>query len=373
MLMVRSRGGNDDRRPSRWAEALVQDADVIDMHVDTFIPMRLFRYDPSRRHQPSRFGGYLFGHLDLPRMKEAGLTGAMWSISTNPLRGEEGRRRALAANIARLRSSLASSDEVDEVSSLDGYKAARARGRQAAMPAIQGGNALDADAREGRLPDPAITRVTLVHLTDSRIGGTSSPIGASRHLTDHGAGLIEMLDEARVFVDLAHIHPDGFWEAFVVHNRRLPLLVTHTGVRGVKSHWRNLCDAQLRAVAETGGVVGIMFHRGFLRRPGGPGDSGMVAEHILHAIKVAGRDAVGIGSDYDGFIVPPKDLRSGAGYAPLTQSLADRGLDEEAIRKVLGLNFLRALGEMRPSAPAPRRRLPASRHPRLVGPCLSAG
>ena len=119
-------------------------------------------------------------------------------------------------------------------------------GRHAVMMALQGGNALDAGLAEKKLPDDAIMRVTLMHLTGSRIGGTSSPLGLARHLTEHGMELVQMLDEARVFIDLAHCHPDSFWETYVIHDRTLPLLVTHTGIRGVKAHWRNLESRGLR-------------------------------------------------------------------------------------------------------------------------------
>ncbi len=346
----------DRKDVSEEALALVRDADVIDMHIDTYTPMRLFGYDPKRRHGKGVLGGRLFGHLDLPRIEESGLKGAMWSITTNPFRFAAKRWRQLESNIADLRRFVAESDALAIVSNLSEYRKVRASGRHAVMLAVQGGNALDMGVPERRLPDPALMRVTLMHLTGSAIGGSSSPFGMARHLTEHGMGLIQMLDEARVFVDLAHSHPDSFWEAYVIHDRTLPLLVTHTGVRGVKGHWRNLDDAQLRAVAETGGVVGIMFHAGFLRRRKGPKDARMITEHIRHAVKVAGEDHVGIGSDYDGFIVPPSDMRSGTSYAIIADELLKVGMSEKVVRKILGQNFLRALGEMRGKARTAKRR-----------------
>ena len=147
----------------------------------------------------------------------------------------------------------------------------------------------------------------------------------AKGLTEAGKRLVEQLDAERIFVDLAHIHPDGFWDALDVHDSALPVLVTHTGVDGVCPHWRNLDNAQIRAVAETGGVVGIMAHGGFLRRRGGPRDGAMVVEHMEHVIDVAGEDAVALGTDYDGFISPPKDLRSGDSYPVLVQHMLDRG------------------------------------------------
>ena len=156
------------------------------------------------------------------------------------------------------------------------------------------------------------------------------------------------LNARRIFVDLAHIHERAFFDAVAVHDRTQPLLVTHTGVRGVRSMWRNLTDAQLRAVADTGGTVGIIFAEPFLKRPGGPRDAGMVVEHIAHVVDTVGDAHVSIGSDFDGAITPPPDLHGADCYPRLVQHMLDRGWREDRIRKALGANFLRALGMLRP-------------------------
>jgi membrane dipeptidase len=151
-----------------------------------------------------------------------------------------------------------------------------------------------------------------------------------------------------VFVDLAHLHEQAFWDVVAVHDKTQPLIATHTGVAGVKPHWRNLTDAQVKAIADTGGVVGIIFAEEFLRRPDGPKDGAMIVEHAEHVIDVAGEDCVAFGSDYDGMIVPPRDVAGVDAYPKLVQHMLDRGWREERIRKALGRNFLRALGLLRP-------------------------
>ncbi len=332
---------------SEEARALVEAVEVVDLHVETYIPVRLVGYRIDRRHRPF-LGGRFFGHLDLPRIRESGLSGAMWSVTTNPFRSAAGRYRILGENLRRLRTRLEATGQVEVVRSAAEYRAARRRGRHAALLAVQGGNALDAWPEH--LPPPKdLVRVTLVHLTPSRVGATSTPINffRSRGLTPHGRRLVERLDQHRVFVDLAHIHPRAFWEAVDVHDASLPLLVTHTGVTGVRPHWRNIDDAQIRAVAETGGVVGIIFQAAFLRRRGGPADLGMVLEHAEHVIRVAGEDAVAFGSDYDGAIVPPPDLRDGLAWPRLAQGMLGRRWPLRRIEKALGGNALRCLETMR--------------------------
>src|SRR5262249_14870602 len=266
--------------------------ELIDLHLDTLIPVRLWGDDPLARHV-GPLGRFFFGHVDAPRMLDGGLDGAMWSITTNPLRSPRARWRVFGRNLARLRDLIARSrGRLVEVRTAEGYREARARGAHACLIAIQGLNALEA-APGGvlSLPDDGVVRATLVHLTNAVYGATSSPLGAARRtkgLTAAGREALAQLNARRIFVDLAHAHERTLWDVVAAHDRTQPLIVTHTGVAGVRPHWRNLTDPQLKAVAETGGTIGIIFATHFLRRPGGPRDAGMIVEHIAHVMRVAG-------------------------------------------------------------------------------------
>lgn len=344
------------------AVQLLRAADVIDLHIDTFIPPRLplVRYDVTRRHDKVFLGGRFFGHLDLPRVLEGGLTGAMWSITTNPFRRASRRWVLFQRNLARVEAVVGETGGAFRFARTAAeYHAVRAAGAHAILLAIQGGNAVQA-APDGigsvalATPMPAgphpVTRVTLVHLTNSAYGITSSPFRmwkGRRGLTPVGRDFIAALDHHRIFVDLAHVNRQGFWDAVDAHDKRLPLIATHTGVSGVKPHWRNLDDAQVKAIADSGGVVGIIFSQAFLKVRKGPRDAGMVIDHMEHVIDVAGEDAVALGTDYDGAIVPPPDLRSGLSYVRLVQKMLDRGWSEARIRKALGGNFLASFARLR--------------------------
>lgn len=335
------------------AVQLLYGSEVVDLHIESFIPLRLWGYDLHARHEPPPLRGHYFGHLDFPRALEGGLTGGMWSISTNVFRSARQRLEVTLRNFEALRASIETTDgQMRVVRTFAEYQRARHEGMHAALLAIQGGNALDA-APDGpaAVPDRMLTRVTVVHLSNSTFGKTSSPLsaGSKAGLTDRGRQFIEQLNAERVFVDLAHINVPGFWDAVEVHDRTQPLLVTHTGVDGVRDMWRNIDDDQIRAVAETGGSIGIIFQTRFLRRSGGPRDGRMVVDHIEHVIDVVGDAHVSIGSDYDGCIVPPRDLRDGAlAYARLVQYMLDRGWNDDRIRRILGENFLRAFRMLRP-------------------------
>lgn len=338
---------------STEAVSAARSSHLIDLHIDTFIPVRLWNYDIEKRHDLGTLRGRFGGHLDLPRIKEGGLSGAMWSVTTNPFRSKTGRYKTVQKNFKRMRKMIAKTNgKIEIVSSVQDYRRVVSEGRHACLFAIQGGNALDGVSDAGHsdwLIDPDLTRVTLVHLTNSTVGESSSPYQAvpQRGLTDVGRSLIERLNEHRVVVDLAHIGKEAFWQAMEIHDSTQPVMVTHTGVEAVTDSWRNLDNKQIRAVVDTGGVVGIMFHTPFISRRG-PQDCSMVIDHIEHVINIAGEEAVSLGSDYDGAITPPKDLRSGNSYPRLVQEMLQRNWSTSRIENVLGENFLRSWARLRP-------------------------
>ncbi len=335
------------------AVQLTRSCEVVDLHLDTFIPHRLWGYGWFERHAGGPVGRHFFGHVDWPRLADGGLTGAMWSITTNPTRSARARWEVFLRNLARIRALFdGSGGRMRLVRSHAEYVAARGAGMHAAMIGIQGGNALDAAPDGvGSIPDRAVLRVTLVHLTNASLGATNSPVHLLRRdkgLTVAGERFVARCNAERVFVDLAHIHERAFWDAVAVHDPAQPLIVTHTGVDGVRPHWRNIDDRQIRAVADTGGVVGVIFATAFLARPGGPRDAAMVVEHLEHICEVAGDEVAALGSDFDGAISPPPDLPGADAYPVLVQHMLDRGWPEARIRGVLGENFLASLRRLRP-------------------------
>ena len=336
---------------SRAAVDLYLASDVIDLHVDTFLWTRMYGYDLTRRHGSGLFGARLYGQADLPRLREAQLTGAIWVITTNPLRSATGRAAAFVRNIERLRGTLSScADDVALVRDAGEYAIARAAGKHAAFIGIQGGSALDAPGALDLIPDRLVIRITLVHLYNSTLGVTSAPSGGEGGLTAAGKDYVRQLDARRIFVDLAHIHRRGFFDAVEAHDRSLPLIVTHTGIAGVYEHWRNVDDEQLRAVADTGGTVGVMYHAPFLGRGSEGLRASRIVDHLEHIVKTVGDDHASLGSDWDGAITTPRDMPTCLELPRLVELMLQRGMREDSVRKVLGGNFLRALRHLRGSA-----------------------
>jgi membrane dipeptidase len=333
------------------AQELYRSSDVVDGHVESFVWTRVIGYDLAARHGDGLLGGRYYSQADLPRMREAGMAGAVMSVATNPFRRAGRRTAVLGANLARLRRVLDADPQAAVVTDLTGYRAARAAGRLACFVGVQGANAWSQPEDVARTPE--VTRATLVHLTDSRLGATSSPLGRSRGragLTALGREYVAALNHARVLVDLAHISRRGFWDALDAHDPDLPPVVSHTGVCGVRPSWRNLDDDQIRALADRGGVVGIMYHRGFLGRPSWRVTARAVVDHLAHLIAVGGEDVAALGSDYDGMIVPPRDLRTVLDAPRLVERMQAAGFSEDRVRKVLGLNYLRMVEAVRPAS-----------------------
>ena len=331
------------------AVELYRASDVIDLHVDSFIWQRTLGYDLTRRHRAPLWGAFL-GQVDFPRIVEAEISGATWVITTNPVREPADRAAAFEANLDDLCRTFARvPTQFQVVTNAREYDAARAAGKHAAFLGIQGGNALDFSLADvARLCDGRVLRITLVHLSSSRIGSTSSPMRLTdTGLSAFGAQMVELLNERKVLVDLAHISARGFWAACEAHAKDVPFIVTHTGVSGVYRHWRNLDDAQIRAVARSGGVVGIMYHAPFLGDRPWAGRVDTIARHLAHVLEVAGEDTPALGSDWDGSIIPPRDMPTCLELPRLVHALTKRGVKDSVIQKILGSNFLRVLREVR--------------------------
>ena len=263
------------------------------------------------------------------------------SIATNPARRHGTRTATLLANLERLERITLTSTSTS------------ATGGLAVHLAVQGGNAFDSPGDVSLVPEGVLHRVTLMHLTDSRLGATSSPLGMSRgrgRLTAEGRALIEALNERRIVVDLAHASRPTFFDALAALDacqRRLPPVVTHTGISGVHPSWRNLDDEQIRAIADRGGVIGIMYHRGFLGRPPWKVKAVAIVRHLEHAIAVGGEDVAALGSDWDGTIVTPRDMPTCMELPVLVDRMLARGWPEARIRRVLGTNALRLIASTR--------------------------
>jgi membrane dipeptidase len=152
------------------------------------------------------------------------------------------------------------------------------------------------------------------------------------------------MERNRMVVDLAHLNRKGFLEAMTLVRR--PVMVSHTGISEVHPLWRNIDREQIRAVADAGGIIGVIFYPGFLTgRSRCTVDA--IVDHLDAVRQWGGIDTPALGSDFDGCIPSlPDDLPDVASLPRLTEALFRGGFREDEIRKVMGENALRVLTEV---------------------------
>jgi microsomal dipeptidase-like Zn-dependent dipeptidase len=183
-------------------------------------------------------------------------------------------------------------------------------------------------------------RITgLTHFFDNEVGGSAHGM-VQGGLTPFGRQVVARPEEKRMLVDLAHASPQLIDDVLAIAKR--PVLVSHTGVKGTCPGPRNPSDAHLKAIAATGGVIGIAYFQGAV--------CGLTAADIIkamrHAIAVAGVKNVALGSDFDGAIRVAFDT---TGLQLLTQGLMEAGLSESDIADIMGGNVRRLLLENLPT------------------------
>jgi membrane dipeptidase len=173
------------------------------------------------------------------------------------------------------------------------------------------------------------------HFTDTAIGGSASGMSKAG-LTALGRQWVRAMESHHMLIDLAHASPATLRDVTAMATR--PLLVSHTGVKGTCNNPRNLSDDELRAVARTGGVIGIGLWETAICGT----HANAAARAIRHAVNVVGADHVALGSDFDGGTTIPFDS---TGWPLLTDALLKQGFSEQDIHKIMGENVVRVLLE----------------------------
>lgn len=341
------------------AMKLHRDAIVIDTHNDITSPIADEGFDMGARDTSGRI------QTDIPRMKEGGLDAEFFSIYVASSYAKDGgaARRALQMmdgvyeQIRRHPGSLELAGTVADIRRIS--KA----GKIASLMGIEGGHAIEDSLPALRMfYRMGIRYMTLTHTNTNNWADSAGGIsvkGENRHsgLSDFGKDVVREMNRLGMMVDISHVSDETFNDCIEVS--RAPLIASHSSCRALTNVPRNMSDEMLRALAKNGGVVMINFYNGFINteyaRPGMPAPTkpaekatlDMLMQHFEHAIKVAGIDHVGIGSDFDGVdgMLPP-GMEDVTKLPTITYELLRRGYSEKDVRKVLGENLLRVMGEV---------------------------
>ena len=323
------------------ARALHAEYPAIDFHADSLMWSRWVGYDLHARHEPPLPRAAIGGHVDVPRLVEGGFGAQFFGLVSIPI----GQRRGLAVVIdeqidALDRACAQGPDALVKVWTAADIRAARARGAMGALLGIEGAHALEGDADKlDHFARRGVRYLGLAHFSENQ--ACYPAFGRGRRdaegLKPFGKELVRRCEALDVLVDLAHVNRKGFLEACAMATK--PPIVSHTGVVGAFKHWRNVDDEQLRAVADKGGVVGVIFCPKYLGADG----LAPVVQHLKHIIDACGEDAPALGSDWDGFIVPTTELCDAAHLPLLTDALLEAGFSAGTVGKILHGNAMRVL------------------------------
>ncbi|HHW18918.1 MAG TPA: membrane dipeptidase [Firmicutes bacterium] len=282
------------------------------------------------------------GHVDLPRLKRGGvhcvflsafITDRLW-----PIRGvRAGLEYADAFN------RLAETRGIRAVKSTRDIEEAKSAGEIAVLLSFEGGEFLEGSLEALRMFYRLGLRMLTLTWNDRNLLADGAAVSKSRGgLTPLGLEVVREAGRLGIIVDVSHISEAGFWD--LAEMGELPIVASHSNCHRLLAHPRNLTDDQLKAVAATGGVVGISFNPEYLVVPGEEATMSKVADHICHAVEVAGEEYVAIGSDFDSFSEKgPQPLCDISKLPLLTEELLRRGMPGKTITGILGGNWLRVL------------------------------
>lgn len=350
-----------DRGPYRVSEdalELHQRLTVIDLHADPLMWSR----DLLTRND--------YGHVDVPRLIEGGVSLQVFSTVTHsPLGINIDRNWTGMPDMMRLvcalqgwpsetwgspfaralhqakaletacKESKGRMSRILTKEDLADHVGMKRQGQTAALLSIEGGQCFEGDPKKiDALFNAGVRMAGLTHFVDNDLGGSASG-WRKGGITDFGREALRRMEDLGIAIDLAHASPALFDD--VIKLGRTAPVVSHTGACSACPNARNLTDAQLRAVGEKGGIVGM----GYWKTATGGEDASAIARGILAVIKAAGVRAAALGSDFDGAVQVPFDV---TGVPLVTQALLEKGLPEDEIAAVMGGNALRFLTQSLP-------------------------
>lgn len=284
------------------------------------------------------------GHVDLPRLIEAGINCQAMALFTSNRRLAEARSWTWSL-IEVIEAICGRTDKFRIVRSAAEIQRAKAEAWIAALLAIEGGEAIGESLEELRAFHGRGIR--LMTLTWSRRNAIGRGVGVpgSDGLSDFGKRVVSEMENLGMIVDASHLSDEALGDLLSIAKR--PIVASHSNCRALCDHRRNLTDRQIEGIASTGGLVAATFAGAFIDPDPAKVTWERFLDHVDHLVAVAGAEHVGIGSDFDGwrekFGVAAADCTK---LGHLETSLLARGRTKEEAAMILGKNWLRVIGEI---------------------------
>ncbi|KAJ7690666.1 membrane dipeptidase-domain-containing protein [Mycena rosella] len=346
--------GKLPRDPTRAALVILDNAPVIDGHIDLPILLRMLYANNVSAVDLTK---ELPGHVDIPRLRQGKVGGFFWSVYVNcadpATEGED-----FLASTWRVRDTLEQIDvarlTIEKYPDVFQYalgsgdiRDAISKGKIASLLGVEGGHQLGNSIAVLRTYHALGVRyVTLTHTCHNAFadscGMTPGKIPLHGGLSPLGLRLIDEMNRLGVLVDLSHTSDDTARQA--LKHSKAPVIWSHSSARAVYDVPRNVPDDVLALVGtgegQTDAVVMVNFAPFFVAAPGNASVY-TVADHVEHIAKIAGKKHVGLGSDYDGIEETPVGLEDVSKYPALFAELYKRGWDRYELAGLAGANLLR--------------------------------
>jgi membrane dipeptidase len=168
----------------------------------------------------------------------------------------------------------------------------------------------------------------------------------TRGLTEFGRQVVEEMLNLGILIDLSHLTPLGREQVYEInrdHPSRRPLVASHVGVKKFCDVPYNLSDPEIKAIADSGGVIGVIFMNHWLSDTAKKYGMNYIVDTVKHLRDVGGVECIAIGSDFDGFTDPPDDLKDISQMPALSETLLQAGFSTGEVEKILGGNVMRVL------------------------------
>lgn len=337
-------------------------------------------------------------HTDIPRLRAGRVGGQFWSVYVPAsMKGADAVQATLEQIDVVHRLNATYPDTFALALTADDVTRIHKSGKIASLIGMEGGHSINNSLGTLRqMYDAGARYMTLTHSANNDWADSATDDPKHNGLTPFGKAVVGEMNRLGMLVDLSHVAPKTMHDALDV--TAAPVIFSHSSARAVTGHQRNVPDDVLKRMPQNGGVVMVTFVPGFVSdklrdrsalrqgeearlkslfdgepqnvkagleawdaaHPRLTATLGDVADHVEHIIKVAGEDHAGIGGDFDGISSTPENLTSVADYPKLFAELLRRGHSEERLKKLAGLNVLRAMKQAEAVSAKLRKERPAA-------------
>ena len=377
------------------ARRILDQVHVIDGHND--LPSELLSRaggDPARYDLRQRQDSFM---TDIPRLRAGRVGAQFWSayVDNDSIPTGAAMRVAMRQIDIAQRMTRQYPQDFEFARTAADIERSNKQNRIASLIGVEGGHAIDNSlAALRQFHELGVRYMTLTHNTTLRWADAALDFPRNQGLTEFGEDVVREMNRVGMFVDLSHVSPETMRDALRI--AEAPVIFSHSSARALVDHPRNVPDDVLQLLPRNGGVIMITFVPGFVSKaaldwvgrreayaeqlraelndgaeigrrmrewmranPEPNATVNDVADHIDHVRKLIGADNIGIGSDFDGIGHGPAGLEDVSTFPNLFAELLRRGYSESDLKKIAGLNLLRAMRQMEETA----RRLQAARGP----------